>query len=196
MERFKTAKGTEIPILTLEGKPYLQVAHRILWFREEHPDWGIETSVKMLDYLEDGMSCMGTATIKNAEGRIISMAHKVEDIKGFPDFVEKSETGAIGRALALCGYGTQFTTELDENHRLADSPIDRINVSAPHPLGISEAQGKRMWAISKKANWTQGELKAYLEMEAGVSSIKDVPSGAYNRFCTFIETHPKQGETT
>ena len=36
-----------------------------------------------------------------------------------------AETGAIGRALALCGYGTQFSTELEESN-VVDSPVDTI----------------------------------------------------------------------
>ena len=27
------------------GKEYLQVAHRVVWFRNEHPDWAIDTKV-------------------------------------------------------------------------------------------------------------------------------------------------------
>jgi hypothetical protein len=46
------------------------------------------------------------AVIKNAGGKIIAMARKRETEIGFPDYIEKAETGAIGRALALCGYGT------------------------------------------------------------------------------------------
>ena len=119
MSTFKTAKGTELPILNLKGKDYLQVMHRIVWFREEHPDWTIETEFLTIT---DKMS-VAKATIKNAEGRIMATSHKREDATGFADHSEKAETGAIGRALALCSYGTQFTAhELDEGNRLADSP--------------------------------------------------------------------------
>lgn len=118
MNTIKTAKGTTLPIMDIRGKPYLQVAHRIVWFREEHPDWSIETSIKV-----DGNSALGHAIISDPTGRTIATAHKSETIKGFADFIEKAETGAIGRALALCGYGTQFAPELEEKERLVDSPI-------------------------------------------------------------------------
>lgn len=120
MSKMTTAKGTEFPIMDIKGKPYLQVAYRIAWFREEHPDWGIRTSVKLLD---DGVSSIGFAEISDTTGRVIATGHKYEDKKGFSDFMEKSETGAIGRALALIGYGTQFTTDLDEGERLVDAPL-------------------------------------------------------------------------
>lgn len=34
-------------------------------------------------------------------------------------------TGAIGRALAMIGFGTQFAPEFDEEQRIVDSPVDR-----------------------------------------------------------------------
>ena len=49
---FKTPKGTELPLLDLRGKDYLMVAHRLVWFREEHSDWTIETEVKREDKWE------------------------------------------------------------------------------------------------------------------------------------------------
>lgn len=123
MSTMKTPKGTVLPLLQLKGKDYLQVAHRLVWFREEHPDWGIETS---FDHLGENHA-ISTAIIKNESGRVIAQASKREDAKHFPDFIEKSQTGAIGRALALCGYGTQFAPDLDEEHRIVDSPMPARN---------------------------------------------------------------------
>jgi hypothetical protein len=51
-------------------------------------------------------------------------AHGSETFKDFTDFLEKAETKALGRALAMVGYGTQFTDEMDEGGRIADSPVD------------------------------------------------------------------------
>jgi hypothetical protein len=127
MNTFKTIKGTELPLMELKGKPYLQVAHRLVWFREEHPNWSIETEVKTGD-----KGCLSKAIIKDETGRIIATGHKSETLSDFKDYIEKSETGAIGRALALCGYGTQFAPDLDEEQRIVDSPIQRqIKQSAP-----------------------------------------------------------------
>jgi hypothetical protein len=122
MRSIKTTKGTELPLMDIRGKPYLQVAHRLVWFREDHPDWSIETEVIPKD-----KACMSKATIKDNNGRIIATAHKVEDAAGFGDYIEKSESGAIGRALAMCGYGTQFADELVEgSKRIVDSPVNPV----------------------------------------------------------------------
>lgn len=133
MKTWKTQKGVELQIMDIKGKDYMQVQWRLVWFRSERPDWSIETEYQSMTEKD---ACCG-ATIRNEQGRIIAMAHKYEDKAGFPDYREKAETGAIGRALALVGYGTQFCTdELDEGRRLADSPTERngaIKMEQPGP---------------------------------------------------------------
>ena len=123
MKSFRTAKGTELPLLNLRGKEYLEVKYRLVWFREEHSDWSIETElISVTD-----VSAYAKATIRDDQARIIATSHKFERIQGFPDFIEKAETGAIGRALALIGYGTQFCAdELDEGSRIVDSPATPV----------------------------------------------------------------------
>lgn len=104
------------------GRTYLPVSARLVWFREEHADWGIVT--EPLEINHEKQYAVFRATIFNAEGKIMAVGTKKEDVKGFGDYIEKSETGAVGRALAMCGYGTQFSPELDEASagRFADSP--------------------------------------------------------------------------
>lgn len=121
-KHFTTSKGTQLPLLNLRGKDYLEVKYRVVWFREEHPDWSIETAFTATD---DESAC-ARAVIRDASGRVLATSHKTETVKGFPDFLEKAETGAIGRALALVGYGTAFCAdEFDEGQRIVDAPAQR-----------------------------------------------------------------------
>ena len=99
---------------------YLPVAPRIAWFRKEHPDWSIVTKAV---YFANNAVIM-KATVQDADGRTIATARKRETVNGFPDYVEKAETGAVGRALAMCGYGTLQAPEFDEGDRLADAPVE------------------------------------------------------------------------
>ena len=100
---------------------YLPVAARIAWFRKDHPDWSIVTkAVQLAD-----RAVVMKAIIKNAEGRVIATARKKETQIGFVDYIEKAETGAVGRALAMCGYGTLQAPEFDERDRLADAPVEK-----------------------------------------------------------------------
>ena len=105
----------------------MQVAHRLVWFRKEHPDWAIETNYKLFG----DSGCIAEATIKDNQGRVIAndfkTAKKDNSMIG-KFFIEKAITGAIGRALGLCGYGTQHEPEFDVDHQggdLADSPVQR-----------------------------------------------------------------------
>ncbi|MBK9496893.1 MAG: hypothetical protein IPO08_20775 [Xanthomonadales bacterium] len=136
MKTFKTKSGTELPLLDLRGKDYLQVAHRLVWFREEHPTWTIKTDIAA-DF--QNHRCLATAWIIDDKGTTLSMGHKVEDAKGFADYVEKAETGAIGRALAMVGYGTQFAPDLDEGDRLADSPVAPKHIFTQHVQPLNNA---------------------------------------------------------
>lgn len=105
-------------LIDLRGKTYLPVAPRVVAFREEHPDWAIATTVL------DGEPRLVRATIMDAEGRLVATAHKTVTKFAGGD-TEKAETGAIGRALSLCGYGTLLALDLDEGDEIADAPIER-----------------------------------------------------------------------
>ncbi len=104
---------------------YLPVAARIAWFRREHPYWSIITEVEQLA----DKAIVMKAIIKDVTGQTIATARKKETEAGFPDYIEKAETGAIGRALAMCGYGTLHAPEFDEQERLADSPVEKQNAN-------------------------------------------------------------------
>lgn len=108
--------------MDIKGNDYLPVQQRLRWFCEERQNWSIETNYIHLSETE----AIAQAIIRDETGRIIRTAHKRETAKGFGDFHEKAETSAIGRALAMCGYGTQFTLdELSEGERIVDAPVTR-----------------------------------------------------------------------
>jgi len=117
-------------MMKLKGKDYLQVAWRLVWFREDHPDWCINA-----DCIEqDQDHAIFKAVICDGNGCQLSSGHGSESKKDFGDYLEKAETKAIGRALAMLGYGTQFAAdELDEGTRIVDSPINRT-VKEPEPV--------------------------------------------------------------
>ena len=107
-------------IINLKGKEYLPVAARLVWFRQDHPDWSIITTP--LEINLEKQFAIFSASIMNADGKIIATGTKMETVKDFGDYLEKAETGSVGRALAMCGYGTQFAPELSEGARFADVP--------------------------------------------------------------------------
>lgn len=142
MSTVKTPKGTELPLTNLKGKNYLMVAYRIQWMNEEVPSFTISTDVLKMD--QDESIVKATITLYDKDGKITktSQATKREDSKGFADHLEKAETSAIGRALALLGFGTQFAlADLDEGNRLADSPLQTAKSVPVGITGDSDAKG-------------------------------------------------------
>lgn len=115
-------------LMDLKGKQYLQVMWRLVWFREDKPTWCIDTK---LEQLTDNHAVF-SAKISDENGIQKASGYGSESIKDFRDFIEKAETKAIGRALAMLGYGTQFAPELDEGERIVDSPAQRKK-STPKP---------------------------------------------------------------
>ena len=126
-KEFTTPKGTHLPLLNNRGKEYLEVKYRLVWFREERPDWRIRTEFRELG---DTFAVV-RAEIFNERGEMMANAHKREDKGHFSDFMEKAETGAIGRALSFVGYGTQFAAdELDEGERIVDAPVEPSRIDS------------------------------------------------------------------
>jgi hypothetical protein len=92
-------------VITLHGKPYLEVKHRIQWFRSDHPRGAIQTQ----RCEEPGRPLMFRASIYDSTGSLLATAHA-----GVPKSderavwtgreAEKAETAAIGRALGHAGY--------------------------------------------------------------------------------------------
>ncbi len=184
MKTFKTPKGTELPLLNLKGKSYLTVPYRVLWMREEHPEWSIETEFLRLD---DKMA-IAKATIRDGLGKLLAQGTKSETPQGFPDYIEKAESSAIGRALAFCGYGTQFAEELEEGDRLADAPLNPAKPPQSAPAATSPkidvvtpslVEDLRK-ATKEELGLTESDLKAVLKSfnVQGWDSIpvKDLPA--------------------
>jgi hypothetical protein len=136
---------------------YLPVQWRLVWFRSLCPDGTIETEIVHLDldreteeetYQWNSETRRSEKVIKRAPGFVIfratvrdgrggmAIGTKSEKAASFGDFIEKAETGAIGRALAALGYGTQFTgDEFDEQHRIVDAPVERQRDAAQEYRG-------------------------------------------------------------
>jgi hypothetical protein len=173
--------------MLLKGKQYLPVAPRIAWFREEHPDWTITTDVSPVMSGADYVTFK--ATIADTDGKTIATAHKTEHEKHFPDYREKAETGSIGRALAMCGYGTLFAQELEEpvtpdgDMRIVDAPQE-ARKSTPVASKIAQPAPKSAPTVISPAE----AMFAEMERIWGNSLTKDDKRGIHN---VLIAGHPK-----
>ena len=130
---------------------YLPVQWRLVWFRSMYPNGCVETEMLHLDLDREveattevwneekqqaekivkrnkGLAIF-KAVAKDGQGGV-GTGTKSETAANFPDFIEAAETGAIGRALASLGFGTQFAPEFQEEHRIVDSPVARPHAAS------------------------------------------------------------------
>jgi len=148
---------------------YLPVQWRLVWFRSVYPNGSIETEMLHYDANQEVEAVtevwneekqQAEKVVKRSKGMAIFKAvakdgqggvgtgTKSETAANFPDFIEAAETGAIGRALASLGFGTQFAPELQEEHRIVDSPVVRSQTSSGNdrrtaPSGTAKVAEKR-----------------------------------------------------
>jgi hypothetical protein len=158
------------------GNLYAPVYVRIALFRQDHPvsdGWGINAEI----ISTDEVSCLARAEIVDPNGRVVATGHKREHKAHFPDYEEKSLTGAVGRALLMSGYGTQYALdELNEGERIVDAPIPapgtmKMTVSAT----VTKVDTKLEYKIA--ATNFMGECKRILGSDITPADAKSV----YNR---------------
>lgn len=182
---FKTPKGTVLPLRDIKGKLYLDVAYRVIWFREEFPSWTIKTSL----IFHDKTRAIAFCEILDDQGRLMASGTKTESLEGFYDFIEKCETGAVGRALGFLGFGTQFALDLDGD-RLADAPHSgkpkqslETKVAAvakkpvpPPPLSsvISFQAANDLRAEGLKLRLTMDQMSEIIKRVAGVNKFGEI----------------------
>jgi len=148
MEKFK------YPLLDIKGKQYLEVKYRVAWFNEDKSDWTIETEI---EYEEPGKWVRFKCLIKNPEGRVMRIARKTVEIKTPKDY-EACETGSIGRALALMGYGTTDCAQDLEEDDIVDAPVEKhfkavpkTETKEPYKITINgKFVGKTLYELTKE----------------------------------------------
>ncbi len=91
-------------VVNLRGRQYVVVRRRLQELRKDHPDWRIVT--EMLSETPD--TATFKATVIDVEGNIIATGH---DRATGENCVALAETGAIGRAITIAGYGSDDLLE-------------------------------------------------------------------------------------
>lgn len=185
--------------ITLKGGQYLPARRRIIWMRGKpvtHPDWTIQTYEREVVIGEfDGRRVRGGyarfyCEVRDESGRVIATGTKTEYSERFPDYAEKAETGAIARALAVAGYGTESALDIDEGvdaDRIADAPVQRpINISSSSVPDLqvggrqrtsTAVQLQEISRLAKDIGWDRKEFIDYVTGATGKPIISD-PAGA------------------
>jgi hypothetical protein len=195
-------------------KDYLPVQWRLVWYREQCPEGSIETEMVLLDpnreseeevYAWNNETRRSEKIIKRANGFAVfravitdgkggkATATKSEKAASFGDYIEKAETGAIGRALAMLGFGTQFTgEELEEHHRIVDAPVDRSTTSSE-----SNGNGQKSLASVRQVIGDNGKATGTpAEENAAGAPATDQQLSSIRKLCQHLgKTEPEHPET-
>lgn len=174
----------------VNGRDYLTVQWRLVWLRAVHPLAQIETQLVRVG--DAGAIFRATITLPPDHVRLVSQedgtiearawsasatGYGSETADDFPDYLEKAETKAIGRALAALGFGTQFAQEFGEP--IADAPAARPARPAPQrqsqpapparsdtvsPLGSapSDRQLGYVRSLRREHHWPDAAFRDYL----------------------------------
>ena len=137
MTEVVTEQKEETPVTPpLIGKdPAMPIAERLLLFRSQYPLWSILT--RPLEVDREARFAFFEASIVDEAGRVVAMAHLSSE--GQRNFTTRAENGAIVRALALLGIGTDAIME----PRTAPEPpaVDSgVSGGARQPAAISPAE--------------------------------------------------------
>lgn len=93
--------------INIQGKEYVMVHERIMYFRETFPEYRLLSTIKKMD---DEM-VLFEAEIINPEGAIVANGHAFERAGSTfinkTSHIENAETSAWGRALASFGIGIE-----------------------------------------------------------------------------------------
>jgi hypothetical protein len=151
-------------LIKLQGKEYLEVRWRVVWFRETHPTGAITTEL-----IATEPTVIVRAQVHGGDGVLLASDYGTAPAAGKGTWtgrsVEKASTAAIGRALALAGFGTQFDAD-DEGDNLADSPVTPPadnELLSPEAVRSLVLEGKRngmtdaqvLAALGCNAKWSE-----------------------------------------
>ena len=130
-----------------------------LWLRKEHPDAEIVTELVQ----HDPQMAIFKATVTVPTGGKAT-GYGSETASDFPDFIEKAETKAIGRALNALGYGAQFGD--------SQRPEDPVSDRGPAELLVAGGAAARPVALPRRDE-QPAKLSAGQKQSAGETAAAE-----------------------
>jgi len=187
---------------------YLEAKWRLVWFREDHPDWVINTTISLIKNGDGPFASLAEAVIKDNQNVVKANGwgyeERIEE-KYDPElkktktvfnskFVEKSETTAIARALAQLGYGTQWAMEYEEGQvveEISDSPVpetvemEESKEESGNPP--TEKQINLIHSLVKGLGMNDEEYRNLLRTDFKVDSSKDLRGKQVQELIDFLK---------
>ena len=190
--------NASLTTVDIKGKDYIDVSQRVKAFRMVYPGGCIETDMVSN---ENGL-CIFKAKIYNEEGKLLATGTAYEkESSSFinkTSYIENCETSAVGRALGMAGFG------IDTSIASANEVLNAIaNQNAPTKAPtqskqntpatnkkLSEAQLKRLYAISNAAGYSNEKLAALVRAKYECD-ITEITKEQYDYICKSLEKAKK-----
>jgi len=173
-----------------EEHQYLDVKWRIYWFRQVYPDGCIETKEMAVT---DKLARIEAAIYDKdpaAGGKCLARSRRQVLSTSFSDYTEKAETQAIGRALALAGFGTQFCDELDEGDVFSDSPVG--NKSSTHNKPKEPTVQEQILTMASKKGLSADDATLLMRFKYSKDNPAELTAEEADEFIKGIKTTAKE----
>lgn len=153
--------------IKIQGKDYVLVADRIMYFNEAYPDGGITTSL-LTDPLSDIIVVRATITpnyaTPNRRFQGMSQAVKGAGFINKTAALENAETSAVGRALAMMGIGVIDSV----------ASADEVNKAQGTDSKMTAAKQK-LYTAFKQAGITESmDMMANIQQALGKDVVESV----------------------
>lgn len=152
----------------VNGRDYLEVKWRVYWARTMRPDISITT--ELVHYGPQFAVFRATVAWDSATGIVSCSDWGSESSDDFADFLEKASTKAIGRALALAGFGTQFCDDHESGSSALGTPAALPNNVRPMQGGRAQATPRQLgylYQLAKELMLTEADLDDRARQEFG-----------------------------
>lgn len=165
----------DLKTIDQKGKPYVMVNERILAFRQLEPMGSITTDILSL---ADGVVVM-KATVTDENGHIIGTgtACEVEGV-GFVNktsYIENCETSAVGRALAMCGFGITNAIASAEEVQIAQAKSNLASTTQRKTFAeYCERLEVSPTEILMSVGWKSGERMTEEQYDKAIEQLMEI----------------------
>jgi hypothetical protein len=154
-------------IIKLQGKDYIEVKWRLVWFRETHPDGTIDTeNIALTDQLAVFKAIVQTPSGGRATG------YGSETPKDFRDYIEKAETKAATNVTPL----DVDASRMKRLHAVAKDKM--VGHEDLHAIAVGQGKGSLKdltpMELDKFTNWLERSSASVIQVaiDSGRQSIE------------------------
>lgn len=156
-------KSLKNKAIKIQGKDYVLVADRILFFNEEYPNGSIKTEYTEQD---DRVTFRATVIPDTTKPERVFIAHS-QAVWGVgmvnkTSALENAETSAVGRSLAMMGIGViESIASVDEIHKSKQTENIQDNLGVCAKCGAPNKRSKTGNAYCSKLCWKNPPNKKF-----------------------------------